>query len=87
MLCFLSTALSFQPSERRNNNNSTMGLAKDTTQLLKQLRLLMAEGIGSKPLAAYIVPSEDAHHVSILEGNNLTLKNSNFLRLLYRVST
>jgi Xaa-Pro aminopeptidase len=40
-----------------------MVLAKDTTQLLKQLRLLMVDTkITSTPLAAYIVPSEDSHH-------------------------
>lgn len=39
-------------------------LAKDTTVILQQLRLLMMMvDIVQNPLTAYIVPSGDAHHV------------------------
>lgn len=40
-------------------------LAKNTTVILERLRLLMVMvDIVQNPLAAYIVPSGDAHHVS-----------------------
>lgn len=59
---------SFSFSSISSLNSSTMALAKDTTKFLMQLRALMADTqIVTQPLAAYIIPSEDAHHVSSFE--------------------
>lgn len=52
-------------------------LVKNTTVILQQLRLLMMMvDVDQNPLTAYIVPSGDAHHVSLSSSLLKKCKNS-----------
>lgn len=71
---------------------------KNTTLILQQLRLLMlnASIVGPDYLSAYIVPSSDGHHVSLMEtpdflnfeyGHKFWFLRSHFLIVTFIVST